>query len=417
MFLDQMQTFLHNLHIDPLLIVGVMVFLGLYFGKAVKLIKLPAIIGFMIIGVLLGPSLFGILDEEFQGSLSFITDIALGFVAVSIGLELSLSSLKKQGKGIIAAIFAESFMAFILVFLFIYLLTHDLALALLFGAIAPASAPAGTVAIIQEYNAKGPLTKALYAVVGFDDGLGIIIFGFTAAFAKSILGAEAGMKTGSILSLAAKPFLEVLLSAGIGGVISILYSLLAGKMKTGRDMFILLFAFVFMITGLCSILHLSLILTNMIFGIIIVNTQAKSLVEKIHNELSEIMPLLFILFFILAGANLHVAVLPSLGLIGLVYIGGRAAGLMSGASLGSIIGRLPKKIQKYLGMGILSQAGVAIGLSLIIKKEFAEFGTHGTEIGNIIITTVTATSIFFELLGPVLTKIALQKAGEIKTGT
>lgn len=413
MFLEKLQLFFHNLGLAPILIIGVIVFIGFYFGKTMKFIKLPSIIGFMLIGVVLGPSLFNILDEEFQKSLGFITDIALSFVAVSIGLELSFSSLKKQGKGIILTIFSESFLAFILVSMLEYLVTHDLALSILFGAIAPASAPAGTVAIIQEYKAKGPLTKALYSVVGFDDGLGIIIFGFAAAFAKSILGTEMELETGSIFALISGPIFEVLLSIFVGAVAALLYSLLARKLKSGRDMFLLLFALVFISTGLSLMFHLSLILTNMVIGIVIVNSQPKNLLEKIHRELSHIMPLLFILFFVLAGSNLHVSAIPSLGLVGLVYIIGRSTGLMAGAALGSTMGKLPHNIRRYLGLGILSQAGVAIGLSLIIKKEFVELGPHGVEIGNIIITTVTATSIFFEIIGPILTKIALQKSGEI----
>jgi len=153
----------------------------------------------------------------------------------------------------------------------------------------------------------------------------------------------------------------------------------------------------------------------MILGIFIVNTQSHSLVEKIHNELSEFMPLLFVMFFVLAGSNLHISALPSLGLLGLVYILGRTTGLMGGAAIGSALGKLPPNIRKYLGMGILSQAGVAIGLALIVKNEFSAFGAHGSYIGDTVITTVTATCIFFEIIGPILTKIGLEKAGEIKT--
>lgn len=404
-----------NVHIDPLLNIGIMTALAFYLGKSMKWVKLPSIIGFMLIGVILGPSGFNLLDEEFQKNLGFITDIALSFVALSIGLELSFSSLKKQGKGIIAVILTESFGAFIIVTSLIYIITTDLALALIFGSIAPASAPAGTVAIIKEYNSKGPLTRALYSVVGFDDGLGIIIFGFASAFAKSILGAEVGIETQSLFELIIVPLKEVGLSILVGGVISVLFSILAKRLKKGRDIFILLFAFVLISSGLCHWFHLSIILTNMIIGIVIVNTQKFHLIEKIHEELTQIMPLLFVLFFTLAGANLHISALPSLGIIGLVYIVGRSGGLISGAKLGSKIGKLPKSIKKYLGMGILSQAGVAIGLALIVKSEFIEYGSHGAYIGATVITTVTATSIFFEIIGPILTKIALTKAGEIKT--
>lgn len=408
-------TLTHATSLQPLLVVGIMVALGFYAGKSMKYIKLPSIIGFMLIGVILGPSFFNIVNEDFQHNLSFISDIALSFVAVSIGIELSFSTLKKQGKGIVIVIFAESLMAFFLVTGLLYLLTKDIALSLIFGSIAPASAPAGTVAIIQEYKAKGPLTKALFSVVGFDDGLGIIIFGFAAAFAKSFLAQEAGAEAGSILTLLAGPLKEVIFSIIIGLALGFVFCLLARKLKSARDIFILMFATILISSGISHMLHLSLILTNMILGIFIVNTQSHSLVEKIHNELSEFMPLLFVMFFVLAGSNLHISALPSLGLLGLVYILGRTTGLMGGAALGSTLGKLPPNIRKYLGMGILSQAGVAIGLALIVKNEFSAFGAHGSYIGDTVITTVTATCIFFEIIGPILTKIGLEKAGEIKT--
>lgn len=404
----------HNIDIEPIFVIGLMIILAFYSGKSMKWIKLPSIIGFMIVGVLLGPSLFNIIDENFQEKLGFVTDIALGFVALGIGLELSFVSLKQQGAGIVTVIFAESFGAFILVTGFVYLLTKDLPLSLIFGSIAPASDPAGTVAIIQEYKSKGPLTSALYSVVGFDDALGIIIFGFAAAFAKSILGQEMGVDTGSILQLVSTPLKEVGLSIAVGCIVAFLFSILARKLSKNRDLFILLFGFVLISSGLCHIFNLSLILTNMIFGIVIVNTQKFTLIEKLHGELKKLMPLLFILFFTLAGANLRISAIPSLGLIGLIYFVSRGVGLIGGAKIGAHLGKLPDNIKKYLGLGILSQAGVAISLGLIVKSEFSQFGSHGLQIGSTVITTVTITSILFTIVGPILTKIALSKAGEIK---
>ncbi len=184
--------FVETVAAHPVLVVGVMTFAGFYAGKFVKVLRLPSIIGFMFLGVLLGPSFASVLDHQLFAKMSFVSDIALGFVALSIGLELQISSLRQLGRGIAAIIFAESLAAFILVFAGIYLFTGNLPLALIFGAIAPASAPAGTVAVIREYNARGPLTKALFAVVGFDDGLGIIIFGFASAASKSILSGGGG---------------------------------------------------------------------------------------------------------------------------------------------------------------------------------------------------------------------------------
>jgi len=418
-----MNDFFNSLHHLPtLLIIGTIIITAFYLGRVVKFIKLPSLIGFMLLGVILGPSLLNILGETQQGQLSFITEIALGFVALSIGLELKFTTLKELGKGIAGIIIAESFGAFILVTGIVYLVTKNLPLALIFGGIAPASAPAGTVAVIQEYKAKGPLTKALYAVVGFDDGLGIIIFGFAAAIAKNLLMQETGQADTNFWAMMWPPLKEVILSILAGGLLAFLFSLLAKKLKTSGDVSILLIGVVFIGIGVSAALHLSLILTNMIIGMVVVNTQSYDLIQRIHDRLPSFMPLLFILFFTLAGSNLHVDALPSLGLFGLAYILARSGGLIFGSRIGALFGHVDKKIRNWIGLGILSQAGVAIGLSLIVKHEFAGLGgmmsngqTTGDFIGSTVITTITATCLFFEIIGPILTRVALKKAGEINS--
>ena len=422
-FFSSIQHFFQTHTLPILALLGLVALISFYFGKITKSIRLPLIIGYMFFGVLIGPSVFGILTPSIQNALSFITDIALGFVALTIGLELSLSDLKKQGSGIISIIFAESFGAFILVFFVVWLVTKNLPLALIFGSIAPASAPAGTVAVIREYRAKGPLTKALYAVVGFDDGLGIIIFGFASAIAKHILLSQTGVSSGGFFALILTPLKEIFLSILIGLLVGALFCILVRKLKSSSDYFIHIFGVVLLMVGLSHAFHLSLILTNMTAGILIINTQRHNLIEIMHKELTSVIPLLFILFFTLAGTNLHIAALPSLGLLGIVYILARSAGLIGGSRLGAMFGKVSRNVRNYIGLGILSQAGVAIGLSLIVKKDFSGLGktieaagktlTVGDHIGTIVITTVTATCIFFEIIGPILTKIALQKAGEI----
>lgn len=411
--LQTVQSFFQALPIPVLLVIGVITLAGLYLGKTMHFVRLPSIIGFMLVGVLLGPSVLGFLGEELKDSIDFITDIALGFVAISIGLELSFSALRNQGLGIILIIVAESFLAFIVVTAAVFLLTGNIALALIFGSLAPASAPAGTVAVIQEFRAKGNLTNALYAVVGFDDGLAIIIFGFAFAVARSLLLHQHGADTEALWRLIVTPLLEIGLSFLIGAVVAVSFRLLSRRLTEGRDLFILTFATVLITAGISEVLHLSLILTNLVVGLAIVNTQSPALTEKIKSELTEVMPLLFILFFVLAGANLQVALLPALGLIGVVYMASRTAGLMGGAWFGAVVGRSEPKIRKFLGMGILSQAGVAIGLALVVKQILAPFGSWGAELGALVITTITATSIIFEIVGPILCKLGLQKAGEI----
>jgi len=397
-----------------LLLIGITVLVGFYGGKGIKIIKLPSVIGFMVIGVIFGPSLLNLLSNDIQSSLGFITEICLGFVALTIGLELKFSTLKEQGIGMVLIILFESFLAFFVVTGVIYLLTKDLAISLIFGSIAPASAPAGTVAVIQEFRSKGPVTKALYTVVGVDDGLGIIIFGFAFAFAKSILSKEAGIDAQQGILLLLEPLKEIGLSVLIGVALAFIFKLLTLKLKSARDIFILTFSMVIIGCGLSSLLHLSLILTNMIIGMTIINSSSKQLITNMSNKIEEIMPLMFVLFFILAGANLNILQLPALGLLGIVYMGGRTVGLMGGSYLGALIGKSDKNIRNYLGAGILSQAGVAIGLSLIVKQEFSNISEHGQQIGVTIITVITATSIIFGIIGPITTKWGLQKAGEIE---
>ncbi|MDZ7822013.1 MAG: cation:proton antiporter [Candidatus Marinimicrobia bacterium] len=279
-----MNAFFQSMHNLPdLLIIGFIIVTAFYLGRTVRFIRLPSLIGFMFLGVLLGPSLLNILGESQQEQLHFITEIALGFVALSIGLELKLSSLKELGKGMAAIIIAESFGAFILVTALVYLVTHNLPMALIFGGIAPASAPAGTVAVIQEYKAKGSLTKALYAVVGFDDGLGIIIFGFAAAIAKNLLHQQTGGAGASFAVMMWEPLKEVMLSVAVGMLLAFFFSLLAKRLKHSGDVSILLIGTTLIAIGLSTFLHLSLILTNMIIGMVVVNTQPYDLLQKIMS--------------------------------------------------------------------------------------------------------------------------------------
>ncbi len=416
-FLSHISTWIEGLSFSSILTVGFLLLAGFYAGRGIRYVKLPSIIGFMIVGVLAGPSLLHILGPRSLEGLSFITEIALGFVALSIGLELKIGTLKQQGVGIVLIILLESLAAFFAVGAGVYLLTKDIVLALLFGAIAPASAPAGTVAVIEEYRARGSLTNALYAVVGFDDGFGIVIFGFASAFAGSMIRMENGGAPAAAYILLVKPLLEIGLSVSIGSIIAFMFCLPLRRISSQRDVFVITFAFVLIATGVCVRLHLSVILTNLILGIVAVNTQPENVIRKIRAEISQALPLLFVLFFILAGAHLRISLLPSLGLVGIVYIIARSGGLLGGSWLGALLGKTEKKIRSYLGMGILSQAGVAIGLALVVEHRFSVFGARGSTIGSTIITTVTASCIVFELVGPILTKIALKKAGEIPFNT
>jgi len=217
--------------IPVIAVLGISIIVAIYSGKIARKAGLPSLIGYMILGTIMGTSVLSLITENSLNHLQFITDIALGFVAFTIGSELNLRTLRKLGKGIVLIILAESLAAFFLVAFAVYLLTSDLPMALIFGALAPASAPAGTVAVIQEYKARGTLTKALYAVVGFDDGLAVIIFGFSAALAVKLLRAESSEASVGLISSIMEPIKELGFSLGIGTILGFFFSALARKLR------------------------------------------------------------------------------------------------------------------------------------------------------------------------------------------
>ncbi len=403
---------LATFHFSSITGLGLLIFCGYFCGQLACYLKLPALIGYLAAGVLLGSSILDVLNEIQLHQLGFITSLSLGCIAFVIGSELHLASLKKLGSGIVIIILAESLMAFVMAAGGIFLLTKNLPLSLLLGALAPASAPAGTVAVIQEYKAEGTLTKALYAVVGFDDGLAVVIFGFALAIAKMCFITSSGSASATLIAGLWQPVSEIGLSIAFGVLIGGAFSLIIRQTAKATDKLIIIFWAILIGVGLADRWHLSPILICMTVGFIFVNVSESHLTRDTRAPLQNIMGLIFVLFFGLAGLHLDLTTLPVLGSIGLVYIITRIAGLLSGAWLGARCGHMETKIRRYLGFGILSQAGVAIGLALLVKEELSQI--PGAEIIGIqVLSTITATSIIFEIIGPIAAKYALQKAGEI----
>ncbi len=415
--MPDIQQYLGEHTLPVLLIFGVLIILALITARYLDKIKIPVIVSYMFIGLLFGPSLLNLLNDGLLKDLHFLTEATLGFVAFKIGVELDLQSFKQKRFGMIFTIFFESLLAVAVVTGILYLATGNWPMALLFGALAPASAPAGTVAIIDQYKAKGELTQALYAVVGFDDALGVIIFGIMLAIGKGLLlpGVDE-----TVIQTLIKTFREIGFSIVLGGILAMLFIPVANVIK---NKLALTFGFILLGVGLSAFFDLSEILSCMVMGMAIGNNpRHQSLREIEEEEIGIILPLFYILFFGLAGANLHLQALQHLGLLGILYIIGRVAGLGSGAYIGATIGGLHKNVRNYLGLGILSQAGVAIGLALVLKQNLSGIGpvvneaqnvTLGDEIGQTIFTTITVTTFIFELFGPISAKYALEKAGEI----
>jgi Kef-type K+ transport system membrane component KefB len=393
---------------DVLFFVGIAIIFGFIGGRVGNRFKFPTVVGYLVAGLLLGPSFLNIFNLQLLNNLKVFNDLALSLVAFIIGSQLPLSTLRKMGRGIITIIFSESLGAFLLVFVGVYLLTHQLYMALIFAAMAPASAPAGTTVVLQEYKAKGPLTKALYAVVGLDDSLAIIIYAFAAALAKLSLTA----KKVSFMYVLKGPVIEILGAVLLGIFLGVGLGYLLGKIRNKKEVLAVSLSGVMICAGLANYFHFSLILANLSLGMVLVNFFLLANQRSVET-LDFISLPIYTLFFVIAGAHLQISFLPTMGLLGLIYIICRSFGLIGGAFFGAAVSRSEAVIRKYLGLGILSQAGVAIGLAIMVTREFSSLGVAGKELALLVINTIAATTIIFEIIGPIGTKIAISKAGEI----
>ncbi len=392
-----------------LLLIGIAIGVGFIGGKFANKFKFPKVVGYIIIGIFLGPSVFNIFNVDLIDKMQIFIDMALGVIVFSIGSELRIGLFKKMGKGIITIVLSASLLPFLLVAIGVYLLTNELYLALIFGALAPASAPAGTAIVLQEYKAKGPLTSAIYTVVGLDDGLAIIIYSFAIVWARILFTGENNVST---LSLLSGPLLEVMGAIFLGVFMGVVFGYIQKRIISRDELLITALAFIMICTGISNYFRLSIILSNLILGMTLVNISLKAS-RRTCQSLQNFVPPIYLLFFVLAGAHLEIHLLPKMGLLGLVYILTRTIGKIVGAYLGASISKADKVIKNYLGVGILSQAGVAIGLALLTAKEFGIMGEEGKSLAILVITTITATTIIFEIIGPIATKFAVTKAQEI----
>jgi len=391
--------------------VGLALLLGWGAGLLCRRLKVPMVVGYILVGILMGKSILGIFNDDNFGGLVYFTYLALACIGFDIGGELAFRKLRHLGNTILWISILESLGATVLVTLVLYLYTRDLPLALVFGALASATAPAATVDVLREYQASGPLTTTVFAVVGIDDGIAIIIYAFAIFLAKFLL-------TGSEVHVAEavlRPFGEILGALALGMAIGLTFLFLVRNYTARRGLLVLTLGAIVLTTGLANALHFSLILANMAMGMAVVN-----LTRWRREDLFEIMrgitQPLFVIFFVVVGSQLMAGKLLQLGWIGLLYIAFRSLGKQAGASLGGMVSRAPETVRKYLGLCLFSQAGVAIGLSIQTMLELGggSFGTAGVELGTKAISVIAATTLFFQLIGPPCTRYAIIKAGEAR---
>ena len=403
------ETFNQIITSNTLSTIGLLLIISFLGSKLFQHFGIPQVVGFIIIGLIHGPSVLNVIPLEISDELLFISEIALGLIGFDMGSHLQLDELKKLGMCIISILFFEALGAFAFVAGGIYALTGSLYTALIFGAIASATAPAATVDVLEEYNAKGPLTTVIIAVVGLDDAISLLLYSITAALVESMLLGTASLTLTEIIEL---PLIEIGGAILLGVVMGFILSALMSQRKDVHDIMAISIGFVLLSAGLSNALGFSLILTNMVLGMVIVNRNPAH-GNHIRYMIEQAGPVILVLFFTLIGARFQIKLLPAMGLIGLAYVLLRSLGKFTGAWLGGRLSGAKKAVQDNLGFSLLSQAGVAIGLALAASNRFSALGPDGKVLGNLIISVVTATTFIVQIIGPIFVKFAIKRAGEI----
>ena len=409
---------------ETLLSISIALCAGLLISRFVKPLKMPAVTGYLIAGILIGPYCLGRLGVTGLGftsmsevkALSLFNDVALGFIAFAIGNEFRLSQLKKTGRqatviGIFQALVAALLVDVVLIALHEFVLGDKLPLAdaITLGAIATATAPAATLMVVRQYKAKGKLTDLLLPIVALDDAVGLIVFSVSFGIAKAL---NLGMF--DLTSILLEPILEIIASLLLGMIMGIIFSAVEKYFKSNSKRLSLSITFVILTVALSMMeFHIgtvkvgfSSLLVCMMLGTVFCNVCDFS--EEIMGKTDRWTAPLFILFFVLSGAELELSVLGDAAIvgIGLAYIITRSLGKYLGAFISAKAVHCEPLIQHYLGITLLPQAGVALGMSVTVAQTL---GTGGQMVRNIVLFGV----LIYELVGPTLTRIALTKSGDI----
>lgn len=407
---------LQELH--PLFYVGLLLVLSYVGGKVANYFQAPRVVGYLIIGMLLSPSVSGVFHEKLvKEELTLITHIALAIIAFSIGGSLELAKVKRFGKHILWITFTQAFGAFLIATMVLALffpLVHGVGpashsfwrsffpVALVIGAISAATAPAAILAIVHEYRAKGPLTTILLGIVALDDALTIFFFAFAVSVAQSMVSQEAITWQNFLLA----PTFSLLVSVSIGAAIGVCFRGLIRIVRRQEAMLGIVAGFVFLISGIAISLQVSPLLANMVLGFVVVNFVGPQ--KDVFSVVESVEEPIFGMFFTLAGAHLDLQVIQTAGWVALLIVLGRFIGKLSGTRLGAQISHAPETVKKYLGYALLPKAGVTVGLVLEARTIF-----DPTSFSEIMVNAVLGSVIINELLTPFLVRFSLFRAGEV----
>ena len=407
-----------NVAEKEIFVLSIFVFLALLVIFSAKKYKIPIVVGYVFLGILLSvdvidsiPFLSTAQKEWYKYSLesvSYVTNIALGFIAFTIGSELSIKLLRKMGKTIVYIVLLEATAAFGLVFLAVIALGKPIYIGLLLGGIASATAPAATVMVLKEYEAEGPLTSMIMAIVGIDDAIALILFSIVEPIAYAM---HYGKETLTFIDSISQPIIEITFSVILGLVLGYLGQKVITGIEDKTKKVMTFVTNIIVALGLALYFDLSPLITNMVVGFSYRNFARKNL--GIADYLDTITIPIYAVFFILAGTEIRLSSVSSLSFLALAftYLLARMVGKVGGASIGAMLGNAPEKIKKYVGFGLFPQSGVAIALAYMVQKDFASDPQVGLLIFNVLLFTAALT----EVIGPFATKYAVFQAGEAKS--
>jgi len=382
-----------------------------------KKYRIPIVVGYVFLGILLSPdiiSIFPVIDSEMSNmytfvlaNLDYVTNIALAFIAFTIGSELSIKTIKRLGKSIFSIAIMESVSAFVVVTAAVYFIGRPLYMALLFGAIASATAPAATVMVLKEYNSEGPLTSTIMAVVGLDDAFALIIFSLINPIAYSQYRGEGAIKLSEIIVL---PLIEIFGAIILGLFFGYITQYLLTKFNEKTRKILTIVTSITLSSAVSIFFGLSALIANMSVGFAVRNFAKKNL--EISEEMDTLTVPLYAMFFIIAGTEIRFSEMGSLSflLIAFTYLIARIIGKVGGSTLAARISGAPEAVQKFIGFGLLPQSGVAIALAYSVQKQYVQ----DTKVGLLIFNTLLLTAAMTEVFGPLLTKYAVIQSGEGK---
>jgi Kef-type K+ transport system membrane component KefB len=390
--------------INVILDIGLILLAAVVAASVIKYVRLPRITSYIVMGVLIGPSFLNLVSPELMKHSDLFTNVALSFIAFDLGKKFSLEKLKSIGLPVFGITISQVLTTFGLVSLAVYFLMNTPPeIAMLYGAIACATAPAATILVVREFEAEGRFADTLLGTVALDDGIGILIFAVVFAVAESFAGIDAGAGNPLVRGLIDSSR-EIFGAVILGTVLGTLLSQLPRVIDKSSTLMIYTLGVIMFNTGLCIHFGLSALLANMALGIAVENISEEGV--KFFGAVEKIESPFYVLFFVLAGAHLQIGMIPAMSLLGVVYLVSRVAGKTGGTWLGAALAGEDKTVRRFMGLALLPQAGVALGFALIVKSAFPSEGPD-------IFLIITATTVFFEILGPVLTEAALKASGEI----